>query len=173
MRSILINKKLFPLYWILLSLLVIYVDYITGPTIQFPIFFILPVALSSWYNGRLFGIFIGLSLSILSIYLVFLWDLNWSILEIVSNIVIRIFVLFFFAYLIDRVAKQKQQLTKEIKVLKGILPICSFCKKIRNANNEWEFLETYIKERSEADFSHGLCPDCAKKHYSEFLKEDK
>lgn len=48
----------------------------------------------------------------------------------------------------------------ELKTLKGILPICCACKRIRNAENRWVNLETYISENSDADFSHGLCPDC-------------
>lgn len=59
----------------------------------------------------------------------------------------------------------------EIKTLKGIVPICSFCKKIRDDNGYWEKVETYVKKHSHADFSHGICPDCAKKHYPELNLE--
>jgi GAF domain-containing protein len=53
----------------------------------------------------------------------------------------------------------------EIKVLQGILPICSFCKKIRNDKGYWESVETYIHEHSDVDFSHSICPECAKLNY--------
>ncbi|MGM0655958.1 MAG: PAS domain-containing protein [Thermodesulfobacteriota bacterium] len=53
----------------------------------------------------------------------------------------------------------------EIKILRGILPICSICKKIRNDKGYWTQLEEYINDHSEADFSHGICPECAKKYY--------
>lgn len=53
----------------------------------------------------------------------------------------------------------------EIKVLRGILLICSHCKKIQANDESWHLLESYIKEHSEAEFSHGICPDCLKKHY--------
>ncbi|MFA7061045.1 MAG: MASE3 domain-containing protein [Pedobacter sp.] len=53
----------------------------------------------------------------------------------------------------------------EIKVLKGILPICMHCKKIRDDSGYWSKLETYIHNHSEADFSHGICPDCMDRHY--------
>lgn len=56
----------------------------------------------------------------------------------------------------------------EITTLRGILPLCSFCKKIRNDKGEWENVDTYIHKHSEADVSHGVCPDCIKKHYPEF-----
>lgn len=59
--------------------------------------------------------------------------------------------------------KLKKALT-EIHSLRGILPICSYCKKIRDDNGYWESVETYIHEHSDADFSHGICPDCAEKY---------
>jgi hypothetical protein len=58
----------------------------------------------------------------------------------------------------------------EIKVLHGLLPICASCKKIRDEQGHWSRLEVYIHEHSEADFSHGICPECAQKLYGEYLK---
>ncbi|MBT4482378.1 MAG: sensor with HAMP domain protein, partial [Candidatus Latescibacteria bacterium] len=54
---------------------------------------------------------------------------------------------------------------EEIKTLSGILPICSHCKKIRNDEGYWDQIESYIGDRSEAEFSHSICQECAKKHY--------
>ncbi len=59
----------------------------------------------------------------------------------------------------------------EIKTLRDILPICSFCKKIRDDDDSWQLIEQYISEHSDTRFSHGLCPDCAKKHYPD-LQDD-
>jgi hypothetical protein len=64
------------------------------------------------------------------------------------------------------------RLLKEIKFLEGYLPICSFCKKIRDGK-DWRSIEGYVSEHSEALFSHGLCPECAEKHYGEFIHRDK
>lgn len=47
-----------------------------------------------------------------------------------------------------------------VKVLKGLIPICAHCKKVRNDKGYWEQVETYVRQRSEAQFSHGICPDC-------------
>ncbi len=55
----------------------------------------------------------------------------------------------------------------ELKVLRGILPLCSFCKKIRDDKGHWESVDVYIDKHSQADISHGICPDCMKKHYAE------
>jgi PAS domain S-box-containing protein len=67
----------------------------------------------------------------------------------------------------DDLEKKLQDALDQIKVLSGILPICSSCKKIRDDKGHWDQIEAYIKEHSEADFSHGICPDCAKKLYPE------
>ena len=58
-----------------------------------------------------------------------------------------------------RVAELEEALVR-VKQLQGLLPICSYCKKIRNDRNGWQQLENYIGERSEAQFSHTICPDC-------------
>ena len=52
-----------------------------------------------------------------------------------------------------------------IKTLKGLLPICSYCKKIRDDKGYWKQIESYIQEHSGAEFSHGICRDCANEHY--------
>ena len=55
---------------------------------------------------------------------------------------------------------------KEIKVLQGLIPICSYCKKIRDDAGLWQQLESYITKHSEASFTHGICETCSKKHFS-------
>lgn len=55
----------------------------------------------------------------------------------------------------------------EVKTLRGILPICSFCKKIRDDKGYWDQVEVYVRDRTDADFSHSICPDCMAKHYPE------
>lgn len=57
-----------------------------------------------------------------------------------------------------------------IKTLSGLLPICSSCKRIRNEEGRWEPLEDYIRKHSEAEFSHTICPQCAKKTYPNYFK---
>ena len=54
---------------------------------------------------------------------------------------------------------------EEIKTLRGIIPICAACKKIRDDKGYWNQIEAYISKHSEADFSHGICPDCAERLY--------
>jgi hypothetical protein len=58
-----------------------------------------------------------------------------------------------------------QNALTEIRALRGILPICSFCKKIRDDKGYWEQVDVYISKHSKADISHSICPECMKKHY--------
>ena len=60
-----------------------------------------------------------------------------------------------------------QEAFNEIRTLSGLIPICSSCKKIRKDDGYWEQVDIYIKEHSEAQFTHGICPDCAEKLYSD------
>ncbi len=65
----------------------------------------------------------------------------------------------------EKLIKDLQEALKEIKTLRGILPLCSFCKKIRDDKGYWEQVDVYIYKHLQADISHSLCPDCAKEHY--------
>lgn len=59
----------------------------------------------------------------------------------------------------------------QVKQLKGLLPICMFCKKIRNDENYWQKIEEYLAQHTGADFSHSICPECLEKHYSKYVKK--
>jgi PAS domain S-box-containing protein len=61
-----------------------------------------------------------------------------------------------------------QAALKKIKTLRGIIPICAACKKIRDDKGYWNQIEIYLRDHSEADFSHGICPECVKKLYPDF-----
>jgi PAS domain S-box-containing protein len=61
-----------------------------------------------------------------------------------------------------------EEARKNIKILSGLLPICASCKKIRNDRGSWEQMEQYIRSHSEAEFSHGICPECMKRDYPEY-----
>jgi hypothetical protein len=68
----------------------------------------------------------------------------------------------------DKFVLKLQETLDRVKTLSGLLPICAHCKNIRNDKGYWSQIETYIKDHSEAEFSHGICPECAKKYYSDF-----
>lgn len=63
----------------------------------------------------------------------------------------------------EKLLAELQAAVSEIKTLRGIIPICSYCKQIRTDRGIWQELEAYIRDRSDAEFSHGLCPECFNK----------
>lgn len=73
----------------------------------------------------------------------------------------------------QRLVKELREALANLKVLRGLLPICASCKKIRDDKGYWNQIERYIRDHSEADFSHTLCPDCAKKLYPNIVLKDK
>ncbi len=68
-------------------------------------------------------------------------------------------------------AERLEKAYREIKTLRGIIPMCASCKKVRNDDGYWEQVEAYVSEHSEALFSHGICPDCMEELYPEYLPE--
>jgi len=65
----------------------------------------------------------------------------------------------------ERLIKELQDALEEVKTLRGFIPICATCKKIRDDEGYWQKLEKYIQDRSDAKFSHSICPDCVDTHY--------
>src|SRR3989442_7737875 len=65
----------------------------------------------------------------------------------------------------ESLIRQLQDALTKVKVLQGILPICARCKKIRDGKGNWHPMESYIREHSDADFTHGVCPECLNKLY--------
>ena len=72
-----------------------------------------------------------------------------------------------------QVIVELQEALAKVKLLSGFLPICCSCKKIRDDKGYWQQIESYIKHHSEAEFSHGICPDCSVKLYPELYGEKK
>ena len=67
----------------------------------------------------------------------------------------------------DHLIEQLQAALDKVKQLRGLLPICCFCKKVRDDRGYWSQIELYIRDHSEAEFSHALCPQCAAEHYAD------
>jgi hypothetical protein len=162
------QPRIMPLYWMAFSILIIAADHLTDPYIQFPILFLVPVTLASVYNGRRWGVGLAVAMPWIRFYFESK-AVPWAVTQEAINTVICVVVLSGFAILVDRTAQQTHTLLQEVKILRGLLPICSFCKKIRSTDNTWEHIEQYIAERSEAQFSHGICPACLKEHYPAFF----
>ena len=71
----------------------------------------------------------------------------------------------------EKLISELREAMSEVKTLSGLIPICASCKKIRDDKGYWNQIESYIKEHSGANFSHGICPDCVKKLYPELNKK--
>ena len=71
----------------------------------------------------------------------------------------------------EKLITELKDAVNKIKTLRGLLPICSNCKKIRDDKGYWKQIESYISDHSEAEFTHGICPKCAKKFYPELFQE--
>ncbi len=72
----------------------------------------------------------------------------------------------------EKLIQELQESLAKIKLLSGLLPICANCKDIRDDKGNWEKIESYIMNHSEAQFSHGICLKCSKKLYPEFHDEN-
>ena len=149
------------------------IDYSCGPTIQFPAAFLFPVILAAWYHSDKEAYILAFLLPVVRFsFNLFVWTAPWSVGESLANVLIRMTVFITIAYFVHRVRVQNEDLAKEVKTLSGILPICAFCKKIRTEKNEWVPVENYVRDRSDAEFSHGFCPECGKKYYGDILDEE-
>ena len=72
--------------------------------------------------------------------------------------------------LLEEKNQELKQAMDNVKVLRGLLPICASCKKIRDDSGSWKVIEGYISDHSEAEFSHGICPDCQQTLYPEIYR---
>ena len=103
---------------------------------------------------------------------------QYEIDEIISTSIVFVCLLLIFSvqrwresvkrqHLIGTQNRKLQMALDEIKQLKGILPLCSFCKKVRDDSGYWEQVDVYLDTHSNADISHSICPDCFEEHYPE------
>jgi hypothetical protein len=98
-------------------------------------------------------------------FLVAVWKQPGPLSTLLALTAIRGAVIIAVALWFVRLSDHERALHRHVRTLEGLLPICSFCKKIRNETGEWERLERFVSRRSEARFSHGFCPSCWKSNY--------
>lgn len=154
------------------------VDYVTGYEIGIQLFYLIPISFAAWFGGKSRGIIVS-SLSFLTIvgtdfmagkeYHHFFVEL-WNLLMHFGFFCVYAVVLSLVKSDLDehkRLVAELQRALSEVKQLSGFLPICASCKKIRDDKGYWTQIESYISSHSEAQFSHGICPECVKKLYPE------
>lgn len=158
-------------WWIALvlaSIAIVALDIATGPYVLFPILFVVPVGLGAWHLGRGAGIGLAVALVGCRFWIAVVLEAGvtptWAA---AMNATIRLVVLVGLAALFAKVAQQQRALAERVHVLEGFLPICGFCKKIRRDDGQWEQIESYISQRTAAQFTHGFCETCGREHYAE------
>jgi len=159
-----------PAACVAVAFLVLAADYLTGPHIHFPALYLFPVALAAWSGNPRTGFTLAVGMPLVRLAFAVLWGEPWHPVEEGVNTVVDAAVLGSFAWLVGVVAAQRRALEAEVQTLQGLLPICSFCKKIRDPRGEWQPLERFIGERSQAEFTHGVCPECLREHYGPYLR---
>jgi K+-sensing histidine kinase KdpD len=151
-----------------------YVDLITGYELNFFVFYFIPVGVTAWFLGLVPSVVMTVLCATIwfiadyytgheySLYIYAIWN---TVIRMVSFLVVG-WTLARLREILDKEQKTSQELRKvisEVKVLEGMLPICASCKKIRNDKGEWQQMEEYIGQKTNAEFTHGLCPQCGKK----------
>lgn len=158
-----------PATWLALGASFLFADYTLGPDVTVPALYIIPVGVAAWYGGLQWALPLAICMALIRITFLYIW--GEPLLTLILNFLNRGIPLFFVAYLVARTARQTRELQSRVKMLEGMLPICSFCKKIRDDKQQWHRLEKYIESQTDAYFSHGVCPECSNKHYKPFLEE--
>lgn len=154
------------------------VDYVTGYEIGISLFYLIPISFAVWFSGRTQG-FIVSSLSVLTIAAAdFMAGKEYPHFFVgVWNLLMHFGFFTFFVVVLSivkadlderkRLLEELRKALNEVKQLSGFLPICASCKRIRDDNGYWNQIELYISSHSEAQFSHGICPECVKEMYPE------
>lgn len=153
--------------WVLfgVGLVVAACDFLTAPLVMFPILFIIPLALMAWNCGLRTTLCFGSILSAARVGFQMAWGVPYDTEFAAINGIGRLSVLLTIIFLVSKLGEQTRALRARVRTLEGILPTCSFCKDIRDPEGNWHQIEEYVTTHSEARFSHGVCPDCASKHY--------
>ena len=157
------------------------VDWATGYEISFSIFYLAPICFVAWYAGRQAGLILALMGA--AVWLAadvaaghpfghFLIPF-WNAVVRLGFYVITVLILHRLHRFLDeqaRLIRELQEARDEVKALGGLIPICAWCKKIRDDEGYWQQVETYITEHTEASFTHSICPECKAKWNEERRK---
>lgn len=161
--------QLHPGWWVVVGAALIWIDYVLGPDAQFPVLYVIPVTLAAWYSGRSPAVGLAIAMPVAhGALLLMLWKQPGDPFSILAPTILRGAVIMVMALWFARLAEHERKVHQYVARLEGLLPICAFCKSIRNQAGQWERIETFISDRSEAEFSHSFCPTCGKTHYPDF-----
>jgi hypothetical protein len=146
---------------VLITLVIGFLEYLTGYEVSFLGFYVISVGLAAWFGGRTAGLWAALFAAAVWLTVDTMVGHEYSGWWIgLWNAGMRLFTFLVIALGLSWIQQELTRERQHVHELKGLLPICSYCKKIRNDQGYWERIENYIKSRSEADFTHGVCPEC-------------
>jgi glucose-6-phosphate-specific signal transduction histidine kinase len=148
-------------------------DYLTGIEIDFTLFYLIPVFVLTWTISRRAGILTAMLCALVWAVVDHFGRPELQVVRALWNIAIQFGVFVTFAYALSRIQEgmieqrrlntELQAALAEVKKLSGLLPICAWCRRIREGDGAWVQLESYIVSHSEADFTHSICPECAER----------
>ena len=158
-----------PWFMLILCLVFVGLDWELIPLQVFPVVFVFPLMLVAWNRPLWLSVLCAVLLSLTRVIHQAAFSIKPVLVTDKADALICFFVLLLLALLTTLLGQQTRQLRQRVRALEGLLPICSFCKSIRDDKEAWVRIEEYLTQHSDAIISHGLCPDCAKKHYGDFL----
>ena len=159
-----------PAVWVCLTVALAVLDYLSGPYVQLGLLYLLPLGLAAWYGSLHWALAVAVVLPAvrLSYFAFDLWEPPASFANVAVNATVRAAVLALVAVLVHR-TRRARELEREIAVLRGLLPICMYCKRIQDPEGRWHSVEQYVGARSEVAFTHCVCPLCTDTHRRVFL----
>ncbi len=131
--------------------------------------YILVVLVSLWSPRRKLPIYVAIGGSILTIVGLYSSPSGGELWKVLFNRSLALFAIWTTAILSlqrETIQKEREKALLKVRTLSGLLPICASCKKIRDDKGYWNRIESFIRDHSEAEFTHGICPDCTKELYS-------
>jgi hypothetical protein len=163
---------------LILTAIIGFLDFITGYELDLSLFYLVPLCLVTWYTGKNFGIIIALVSAVVWLCADIQAGHSYShpAVSLWNGAIIFGFFLMTVIILSKLKAAHERQATlvselrealDNVRVLKGLIPICAWCKKIRDDEGYWKNVETYFSEHSDASFTHGMCPQCKAKMQEE------
>lgn len=162
----------------LLAFAILGVDLLIPLGVAAGVLYVSVVLFSLRHEQRRFTVTVAALCSVLTILGFFFSPPGGELWKVLANRALALFAIWVTAVLTlqrkaleekrDLAIREREEALAQVKILQGFLPICASCKKIRDDQGAWNQMEVYIRDHSEAEFSHGICPDCAVKLYPKF-----
>jgi hypothetical protein len=145
-------------------------DMLFSHLIPFHALLVVPVLLATRISGRIWGFCLSVLLPIgHSAILISQGRQAFPLVHLLLALMMHTLTLILVVELIHRLQAKNKEAMRRIKILTGMLPICSNCKDIRDDRGYWKRIEEYLSQHAEVEFTHGVCPDCMAKLYPEYV----